>query len=59
MLFGHDKSLVSFHYLDIIFKVRMRHKRKYLSKIMTSVSKPTEQDGEFYLDLHEYVLWAR
>ena len=46
MLFGHDKSLVSFHNLD-------------LSKIMTSVSKPTEQDGEFYLDLHEYVLWAR
>ena len=31
------KSLVSFSYLDLIFKVTMRHKLKYLRKIMTSV----------------------
>ena len=31
------KSFVSFSDLDLICKVRMRHKLKYLSKIMTSV----------------------
>ena len=31
------KSLVSFGDLDFIFKVTMKHKLKYISKIMTSV----------------------
>ena len=31
------KSLVSFSDFGLIFKVTMRHKLKYLSKIMTSV----------------------
>ena len=63
MVFGHDRSLVSFGDRDLIFTVTMRHKLKYLSKIMTySVhvcTKPIEPGGEFYLDLHEYILWTR
>ena len=49
MVFGHDGSLVSFGDRDLIFTVTMRHKLKYLSKIMTySVcTKPIEPDGEF------------
>ena len=31
------KSLLSFSDLDLIFKVKMKHKLEYLSKIMTSV----------------------
>ena len=41
------KSLVSFGDLDLIFKVTMRYKLKYLSKIMTSVPKLLNQTVNF------------
>ena len=49
------KSLVSFSDIDLIFKVTMRHKLKYLSKIMTC-TKHIEPDGELHMDLYEYIL---
>ena len=41
------KSLVSFGDLDLIFKVTMRYKLKYLSKIMTSVPNLLNQTVNF------------
>ena len=41
------KSLVSFRYLDFIFKDAIRHKLKYLSKIMTSVPNLLDQIVNF------------
>ena len=41
------KSLVSFSDLDLIFKVTMRHKLKYLSKTMTSVPHLLNQTVNF------------
>ena len=64
ILFGQENELtiVSFGDLDLIFKVMMRHKRKYLNKIMTVCAKPMDfvwiytnifygQDNEFIGDL--------
>ena len=41
------KSLVSFSDLDLIFKGTLRHKLKYLSKIMTSVPNLLNQTVNF------------
>ena len=41
------RSLVSFSDLDLIFKVAVRHKLKYLSKIMTSVTNTLNQIVNF------------
>ena len=41
------KSVVSFSDNDLIFKVTMRHKLKYLSKIMTSVPNLLNQRVNF------------
>ena len=41
------KSLVNFSDLDLIFKVTIRHKLKYLSKIMTSVPNLLNQTVNF------------
>ena len=41
------KSLVSFGDLDLIFKVMMRHKLKYLCKIMTSAPNLSKQMVNF------------
>ena len=41
------KSLVNFSDLDLIFKVMVRHKLKYLSKIMTFVPNLLNQTVNF------------
>ena len=46
------KCLVNFGDLDLIFKVTMRHKLKYPSKLMAVCTKPMEPDSEFCLDFY-------